>query len=74
MSSCTKHQSTSSSASPEPAVQAPAWELPGGQSLAEFAMRSGIVAPKLLNTTRRSSAPAPVNPGPVPGKTKEDLA
>lgn len=74
MSSCPKHQSSSPSASPEPAAQAPAWELPGGQSLAEFAMRSGIVAPKLLNTNRRSSAPDPVNAGPVPKKTKEDLA
>ena len=74
MSSWSKKQSSSPSASPEPAVQAPAWELPGGQSLAEFAMRSGIVAPKLLDKTRRSCAPDPVNPMPVSRKTKEDLA
>lgn len=74
MSSWPKQQSSSPSASPEPSSQAPAWELPGGLSLAEFAMRSGIVAPKLLNTSRRSSAPDPASPGPVSGKTKEDLA
>jgi hypothetical protein len=39
------------------------WQLPGGQTLAEFALRSGIVAPSLLipiRTDRRvagSSAP-----------------
>jgi hypothetical protein len=74
MPSWPKKQQSSPPESPEPPVQPSAWQLPGGQSLAEFAMRSGIVAPKLLSTPRRSSARRPANSAPASGKAKEDVA
>ncbi len=33
------------------------WRLPSGQTLAEFAMRSGLVAPRLLLAAGTSSEP-----------------
>lgn len=42
------------------------WQLPGGQTLAEFALRGGIVAPKLLRTSPRLVA-SPRQAEIVPG-------
>jgi hypothetical protein len=61
MSHRSKKQSSARPNSPAPSVERTVWQLPGGQSLAEFALRAGIVAPKLLATPRpgRSSSSAP---------------
>ena len=35
---------------------APRWRLPSGQTLAEFALRSGLLARRLMEPVRRSAA------------------
>ncbi len=40
------------------ASQAGSWKLPGGQTLAEFALRAGILAPSLLTVPRQVRRPA----------------
>lgn len=38
---------------PEEILAAPAWRLPGGESLAQFALRGGFVAPQLMARNSR---------------------
>jgi hypothetical protein len=61
MSHRSKKQNCARPNSPAAPTERTVWQLPGGQSLAEFALRAGIVAPKLLATPRpgRSSSSAP---------------
>jgi hypothetical protein len=54
MSHWSKKQNAARPNSPAPAHEGTVWQLPCGQSLAEFALRTGIVAPKLLATPRPS--------------------
>jgi hypothetical protein len=43
-------------AAAESGAQPARWRLPSGQTLAEFALRSGLVARRLLEPVRRSAA------------------
>ncbi len=36
--------------------EAPRWRLPSGQTLAEFALRSGLLARRLMEPVRKSAA------------------
>ena len=62
MSHWSKKPNSARSNAPVPSDEGTVWQLPCGQSLAEFALRTGIVAPKLLATPRpgqrSSSTPA----------------
>lgn len=52
------HKQSPQVSGPPPSNSRSDWQLPGGETLAEFALRAGIVAPKLL-TTAPLTAPCP---------------
>jgi len=51
------------------ASQAGSWKLPGGQTLAEFALRAGILAPSLLTVPKEVRRPAEASTRSATGTT-----
>ena len=43
-------------AAAESGAEAPRWRLPSGQTLADFALRSGLLARRLMQPARKSPA------------------
>jgi hypothetical protein len=50
------------------------WQLPGGQTLAEFALRTGILAPQLLSASRSSRQPAEKPAGSSPAASSRETS